>query len=278
MIGGRRRTLRGKTVLLTGAAGGIGQELARALAREGAILILVDRDDEGLRALHAALAPAPVTLRTVDLASPTELDALVASVRGQRLDVLINNAGVVYGRSFARMTPPELERTIDVDLRAVMRLSLGLLPALVESRGFIANIASAAGLAGAGGMCAYSAAKAGVIAFSQALRAELREQGVGVSVICPGFVRTDIVRTSARLGSAAEAPQVERLNRLVRALGQPPGRVVRAVLRSIEEDLGVVPLGGAVKALLVASFLSPRLGAWINSRAYLALKRRGLIT
>jgi short-subunit dehydrogenase len=272
-----RSSLRNRTVLLTGAAGGIGRALARQLAvGEGARLVLVDRDGKGLSRLRAELeaAGAQTTTYECDLRSRGAVEALGEAVRQSPLDVLVNNAGVAFGASFEETTVEEIDAALEVNLVALMHLTRLLLPQLLASpRGFIVNVASAGGLVGAGGMAAYAASKFGVVGFSESLRAELRHRGVGVSAICPAFVRTDIVRNSAAsLTGRAGGAEVESLSSLVWRLGVSPETVARAASRAIQRDEGVVVVGAVPRLLVLAHALFPELSARLNHALYIRLR------
>jgi short-subunit dehydrogenase len=276
LVSRRRFDLRGKRVLLTGAAGGIGTALALRLAKAGALLELADRDEDGLQRLVARLAafPGPAARpHGVDLASPDALDGLCAALGDGPLDVLINNAGIAPGGAFCQQAPATLDAVLDINLRAAMGLTHRLLPRLLERpRAAIASIASMAGLLGPGGLAVYAASKFGLVGFSEALRAELRGR-VGVSVICPPFVRTDIIaRTAAVTCEGAE--QVAGLTALVQRLGLPPDRVARACIEAIAHDRGRVLLGAAPRALLALRALSPSWADRANHAAFRLLARR----
>ncbi|MBI4613826.1 MAG: SDR family oxidoreductase, partial [Planctomycetes bacterium] len=208
----RLKSLEGRHVLVTGAAGGIGSAVARTMfLEEGANIVLTDRNAEGLRELAKELEANParregsrVVVETADLSSGEEIDRLVERLRGERIDVLVNNAGIVHAGPFESMDPGTIDRILAVNLLAVVRLTRGLVSRLRENRGgHIVNIASGAGLFGPGGLAAYAAAKFGVVGFSQSLRAELAAEEIGVSVVCPGYVRTRIVANSLLAGAPA---------------------------------------------------------------------------
>lgn len=278
------RSLDGRHVLLTGAAGGIGRALARLLAKRGCHLTLVDRDGDGLAALQTALrvdGALSITTHTVDLRSRASIDSLVSALAGAPLDVLINNAGIAPGASFAAMDMAEIDAVFETNLMAVITLTHGLLPNLRRAgHAYIANVASAAGLLAPGGLAAYAASKFAVVGFSESLRAELAPQGVGVGAICPAFVRTDIIRNS-RAGapppSVADTNRIDRLHSLVQRLGTSPERVAVAIAEAIEHNRARVVVGGLPRLLLAARVASPRLADWLNQKTYERLSRDDLL-
>lgn len=249
-----------KTVLITGAAGGIGRALTRRLHRDRANLILVDRDADGLSALASELRAHGqyTSLRTfeVDLASALAIDRLGEALVGTKVDVLVNNAGVVLAEPFEEMDVARFEDLLSINLVAVVRLTKALLPQLIDAGGVIVNVASGAGLVAPATLSAYSASKFGVVGFSEALRAELKGR-VSVSVVCPAFVNTEIIAKSlAQLGGVGR--RVRQSEWLVRHLGISPDRMASIIVSAIEDDPGVLPVGAITRVAHLVKRLSPR--------------------
>ncbi len=189
--------IRGRTVLITGAARGIGFESARRLYAHGANLSLVGLEPELLEQRAAELGPRAAAFE----ADVTDWDGLQAAVDGTverfgGIDVTIANAGLGAVGSVMGQDIASFERTIEVNLLGVWRTNRVVLPHVVERRGYILNIASLAAIAHAPLMAAYTASKAGVEAFSDALRQELAPTGTDVGVAYFGFIDTDLVRDS----------------------------------------------------------------------------------
>ncbi|RLB55925.1 MAG: acetoin dehydrogenase [Deltaproteobacteria bacterium] len=279
----RLRTLAGKRVLITGAAGGIGSALARHLLVRGARLVLVDRDEQRLQKLRQRLgeefpgSAADCELFVVDLTVGTELVALVDKLQPQGLDVLINNAGMVLVGAFAEMAPADIDTHLEVNLLAPLRLTRMLLPLLRgRGRAHIVNVASGAGLAAPAGLCAYATSKFGLVGFSEALRAELAGDGIGVSVVCPAFVKTDIVRNSSR-GRDEDTGRVEELNGLVQRLGTSPERVAKKIVRAIEHNRARVVIGLWARPLVALRCFFPGLASRINQLVFSRMKKKGLL-
>lgn len=183
-------------VLLTGGGSGLGLALAQRYARDGARLLIADLDPVRARAAVAALPGAGHLAFEVDVGDDASVAALTAQVDAEAggVDVLVNNAGIASGGPLLGTDMIEWRRLIEVDLLGVVRGTLAFLPGMVErGRGHVVSTASFAGLAGAPGVMSYGVAKAGVVAFSEQLRAEMHGTGVDVSVLCPAFFRTNLL-------------------------------------------------------------------------------------
>ena len=187
--------MRGKRVLITGAARGIGAESARRLAAKGAKVALLGLEPDALKEVAAACGPAAVWFE-VDVTDSDALertiDAAAESLGG--LDVAIANAGVGSGGMVQSMDPAEWERVIDINVVGVYRTVRACLPHLRASRGYVLPVASFAAIAHAPLMSAYAASKAAVEAFSNALRVEIRHQGIDVGVAYFSWIDTEMVR------------------------------------------------------------------------------------
>lgn len=193
------------SILITGASSGIGVALARAFAQRGEALVLTARRVERLEALAAELRQAhgvAVEIAPCDLAQPGAAAGLHADLgrRGLSLKGLVNNAGFGLRGDFEALDPLEAQRMLQVLVQAVLELSRITLPEIGrQPDGFLLNVASLAGLVpGLAGSALYSACKAFLIRFSQALAAEQGADGVRVLVLCPGYVRTEF---HAQLGA-----------------------------------------------------------------------------
>lgn len=182
------------TALVTGASSGIGEATARRLAREpGAELILVARREERLRALAGSL-PCEASYIAVDLTdagAPERVRAHVAE-QGARLTLLVNNAGGSWRGSFAEGGYANVQRHMELNFDAVVRLTEALLPLLRESApSAIVNVASTAGRVARARTGSYSASKFALIGWTDALYAEERAHGVHVGLVLPGFIATE---------------------------------------------------------------------------------------
>jgi len=207
--------LDGKSALVTGASGGIGGAIARALHAAGARVMLAGTRQSALDALAAALG-ARAFVATADLGLADSADALVKAAEGAMggLDILVNNAGLTRDGLALRMKDEDWQAVIDVDLTAAFRLSRAALRGMMRRRwGRIVSITSVVGATGNPGQANYAAAKAGLVGLSKALAAEVAARGITVNCVAPGFIATAMT-------DALAAEQRERL-----AGSIPMGRV-----------------------------------------------------
>jgi NAD(P)-dependent dehydrogenase (short-subunit alcohol dehydrogenase family) len=186
--------LQGKTVLITGAAGGIGSALARAFLAQGAQLLLLDRAAAPLDALVESLHSSQVHSAVCDLNNSAEVAAVAATVKERfgQLDVLVNNAGTEYPTPIADEAPDAMARwsnLLDNNVTSMVRLTQALLPMLPRGASVI-NQSSIWGRIGVAGFSAYAASKHAVVGLTRSLALELGPRGVRVNAVCPGWVRT----------------------------------------------------------------------------------------
>jgi short-subunit dehydrogenase len=189
--------LTGKRVLVTGASSGIGAELARRFAQEGAVVGLVARREERLQAvLDDCRASSPASRLWVrDLSDLEQVDDLAAAALGELggVDVLVNNAGMPKRRKAQALDPGAVEEVSRLNYLSPVRLTLRLLPQMLErGTGRIVNIASVAATLSSPGEAAYSASKAALAVFSEAMAVDLWDTGVRVTVVYPGVVDTEL--------------------------------------------------------------------------------------
>ena len=266
--------LTGRSVLITGAARGLGARLARRFAQAGADLALstrpesrdaLDRLAESLR--HDGIRTVVVT---ADLADPAQRARLVDDCRAElgRIDIMVNNAGIEIPGPFATHPPECMHELIETNLMAPMQLARHVLPEMLErGSGHIVNIAAIAGHLPMPFHATYGAAAAGLLSWSASVREELRGSGVGVSAIAPGFVS----------GTGMHARLAVRPPRAVREV--PSGRVCDAVIDAITHDRGEVLLWpGPIRPWLALMALAPRTSAalwrWSGLRGFLEERAR----
>jgi 3-oxoacyl-[acyl-carrier protein] reductase len=203
--------LTGKTALVTGASGGLGGAIARALHAQGATVALSGTRREALEALAGELG-ARVHVTPCDLSDPSAVEALVpaAETAMGSLDILVNNAGVTRDNLFVLMRDAEWNAVIAVDLTAAFRLARASLKGMMRRRyGRIIGIASIVGVTGNPGQGNYAAAKAGMIGMSKALAGEVASRGITVNCIAPGFIAspmTDALNDKQRVKILATVP------------------------------------------------------------------------
>lgn len=188
-----------RRILITGAGSGLGQALALRYARSGAQVACVDLTVERAELTRAMLAGDEHLALAADVASDTAMQQLYDEIvlEWDGLDVLINNAGIASGGPMVETTMEEWRRLLEVDLLSVVRGCRLFLPGmLAQGSGQILSTASFAGLAGAPNMMTYGVAKAGVVALSEQLRAEMHGRNIKIGVICPSFFRTNLIDTA----------------------------------------------------------------------------------
>ncbi|KAJ56564.1 3-oxoacyl-ACP synthase [Actibacterium mucosum KCTC 23349] len=184
--------LTGKTALVTGASGGIGGEIAKALHAQGAVVGLSGTREEPLQALAAELGECAHVLpcNLSDAEALKELPKRAIEAMGS-LDILVNNAGVTRDNLFMRMSDEEWQTVLNVNLTAAMRLSQAVLRPMMKARwGRIINITSVVGATGNPGQGNYAAAKAGLVGMSKSLAYEVASRGITVNCVAPGFITT----------------------------------------------------------------------------------------
>ena len=184
--------LTGKNALITGASGGIGGAIARALYNAGAEVTLSGTREGPLNELKDALGSRAHVL-TCDLSDKDQVEALpkAANEKMGGLDILVNNAGVTKDNLFMRMSDEEWESVLDVNLTSTFRLCRGVLRGMMKARwGRIVNISSIVGATGNPGQGNYAASKAGMVGMSKSLAAEVASRNVTVNCVAPGFIQT----------------------------------------------------------------------------------------
>lgn len=184
--------LTGKVALVTGATGGIGGEIAKALHKAGATVALSGRKVEALEALKAELGER-AEIFAADLSTAEAADKLIADVVAKcgSLDILVNNAGLTRDTLAMRMDDDKWQEVIDVNLTAPFRLARAAMKTMMKARwGRIINITSIVGVTGNAGQTNYSASKAGMIGWSKSLAQELASRNVTVNCVAPGFIDT----------------------------------------------------------------------------------------
>lgn len=206
--------LKGKKALVTGATGGLGAEIARALHRQGAHVALSGTRKEKLEELAKELGDRAIIL-PCDLSNVESTQKLVSEVEAALggLDVLVNNAGLTQDGLMLRMSDDQWSKVIEVNLNSAFRLSREAIKGMMKKRaGRIINITSIVGVTGNAGQANYAASKAGLIGLSKSLAAEVATRGITVNCIAPGFIEspmTDVLNEKQRERILGEIPQGE---------------------------------------------------------------------
>jgi short-subunit dehydrogenase len=248
-----RMDVRGKTVLLTGASAGLGPHIARRLGRDGAKFVLSARNEAALNQLAGELGEARVVV--ADLSKRGEAERLAAEVG--HVDVLVSNAGVPASGQLETFGIEEIDRALDVNVRAGIVLARLLSPAMVSQKsGHIVFMSSIAGKLPTPGLTIYNATKFAIRGFGLSLREELWGTGVGVSVICPVYVSEAGMWAATGLKPHPFVGEVT------------PAQVADAVATAISKNRGEVDVAGlGMKASLVVQALAPGVFAAAGRRA-----------
>ena len=229
--------LTGKTALVTGASGGIGGAIAKALHGQGATVVLSGTRADALEALKAELG-GRAHIATCNLSDPASVEALPKAAEaalGAPIDILVNNAGITRDNLFMRMKDEEWDQVIAVNLTAAFRLSRGVLRGMMKKRwGRIISITSVVGATGNPGQGNYAAAKAGLVGMSKALAAEVASRNITVNCVAPGFVVTPMTEALTEDQKAALFARIP-----VGRFGQP-GDIGAAVAYLASEEAGYV--------------------------------------
>jgi short-subunit dehydrogenase len=259
--------LTGRTALITGAGSGMGRELALNLANRACHLALVDRNAEAL-AETAALIPAAglrISTHVLDIASREQVAALPAAVLGthKTVDLLFNNAGVALGGMFEQLSEEEFDWLFEINFHGLVRMTRAFLPLLRTSDDArIINLSSLFGLVAPPGQSAYAASKFAVRGFSEALRHELEGSSIGLTVVHPGGVATNIAndaRIARAIGNDAETARARAL--INRSLVMPPARAAAIIIHAAEHRKPRVLVGKDAKLLAAIARIAPA-GYW----------------
>ena len=202
--------LTGQTALVTGASRGIGKEIAVALARAGARVACVSTRDGGCDKTLAACREAggmdPVAF-AADVGDVASVNALAKSVQGafdNRLDVLVNNAGITRDGVFLRMQPEDFDEVVRVNLRGAFLVTKAFMRGMAKARtGRVIHVGSIVGATGNAGQVNYAASKAGLLGLTKSLAKELGSRSVTINAVAPGFIETDMTDAIPEAGKAA---------------------------------------------------------------------------
>jgi NAD(P)-dependent dehydrogenase (short-subunit alcohol dehydrogenase family) len=263
----------GMQVLITGAASGIGRACALAMGERGLRLLLTDIDAAGLAETCRMVEAAGGTVAVQRVADVTQIDAvtaLAAEVHAQHgaLDVLMNVAGVGVFGVVEDMQHADWRRVIDVNLWGTIHTVEAFVPAMIQARrGHLVNIGSLAGLVGMPFHSAYITSKWAVVGLSEALRCDLHQHRIGVSVVCPGAVATPMRYSAAILGIDPQRPELLALRQRFDRQAVTPETVARLACAAIERNRFLVRTSWDVVLLHALQRFTPRLSRLIMNQA-----------
>jgi len=230
--------LKGKKVIITGAAGGQGRAACKRFAEEGARILATDLAPDSARDIEA-IAPGAISHLAADVTKPDGIRSIVdraLTLFGESVDVLYNNHGVIVGKHFLETTLEEWDRVHDVDLKSVFFLSQRVAPHMRPGSSII-NISSVGGLVAMENMSAYAAAKGGLAMLTKAMALDLSPRGIRVNAIAPGAIDTPMPREFIK-----DLPDKERLwalmeeRHMMKRFGQPHEVVAMAVFLASDES------------------------------------------
>lgn len=265
-VRGDRREVCGKLALVTGAGAGIGRATAVELARGGARkIVLADRDRvaaaETADAVRAACAEAAVY--QVDVSDEDAMNELAAQVRNEHgvVDILVNNAGIGMAGRFLETSSANWEDIMGVNVGGVISGSRAFGAQMVErgEGGTIINVASAAAFLPSKSMVAYSTTKAAVLALSESLRADFADEGISVTAVCPGFVNTNIAKSTIYAGMDAQQQERARgkADAAYRRRNFTPEATAKAIVKAIKTGPAVLPIAAESRIGYAMRRISP---------------------
>ncbi|MCV7197025.1 SDR family oxidoreductase [Mycobacterium angelicum] len=263
---GGPRAVRGKLALVTGAGAGIGRATAVELANQGAAkVVIVDRDvdaaNETADAVRAACAEAAVY--QVDVSDEAAMNDLAAQVLKEHgvVDILVNNAGIAVAGRFLETTSQHWDDIIAINVRGVISGSRAFAAQMVErgEGGTIINVSSGAAFMPSKSMVAYSTTKAAVLAFSESLRADLADEGITVTAVCPGFVNTNIAKSTVYAGLTAEQQERARqkADTAYRRRNFTPEATAKAIVKAVKKGPPVLPVAAESRIGYALRRISP---------------------
>lgn len=266
------KRLHNKLALVTGGGSGIGQATALAFAREGARLILVDINEQGLQVTASQITGlgGEVETHIVNVADANDMAALADTVHQQHgaLDILVNNAGIAAAGCFLDTTLDAWDKVLDINLKGVVHGCHFFLPAMVAARnqGIVVNTASAASFVAPRDMSIYATSKFAVFGFSESLRCEMAEHNIQVTVICPGIVNTPLISNTLVEGDLKEKGLREKAVSFYEKRNYPPEKVAQAILRGVIKRRSVVPVSPEAWASYFAKRFVPGFVEWVGRR------------
>ncbi len=259
-------TFENRSAIVTGGASGIGRAVCEALGARGAVVTVADLDEAGAERVAQGIRDrgGRAQGKAIDVRDAGAVQKLVDDVAAGhgRLDYMFNNAGIAIGGEERDVSLDDWNRVLDIDLHGVVhgvRADYALM--VRQGSGHIVNTASVAGLVPCPGEASYGAAKFGVVGLSYALRAEGAALGVKVSVVCPGFIDTPILKTSPIRGNVDRGKLLAMTPKAM-----APDRCARVILRGVEKNRSTILVTRHAKALWYLSRVSPDATIWLGTK------------
>jgi short-subunit dehydrogenase/pimeloyl-ACP methyl ester carboxylesterase len=268
VVGTGRRDVRGKLALVTGAGAGIGRATALELARKGArAVMIVDRDLAAAKETAAAVRDVgtDAAVYQADVGDETAMNKLAAQVNDEHgvVDILVNNAGIGMAGRFLETTPAHWDNILAVNLRGVLNGSRAFGTQMVDrgQGGTIINVSSAAAFLPSKSMIAYGTTKAAVLAFSESLRADLADDGITVTAVCPGFVNTNIAKSTVYAGLTFDEQERARhkADAAYRRRSYTPEATAKAIVKAVKRGPAVLPIAAESRVGHAMRRISPSL-------------------
>jgi len=273
------RIFDGATAIVTGGASGIGQALAEELAKRGCEVVLADLQIELAEEVASEVNASGGRAKAVkiDVTNFSAMEQLVQETvkRTGRLDYIFNNAGIVIGGSVILYGIEDWNQIVDVNLRGVVNGIQAAYKVMMEQGfGHIVNTASMAGLMPGPGNVAYTMTKHAVVGLSKSLRAEAKQMGVRVSVLCPGVVRTPILEGGGKYGKMLVDIPPEQIRRLLEKLKpMSPDLFAKKVLNSVAKNKAIIIVPTWWKLFWWINRLSPSLGIFLAQRRFQKMQK-----
>jgi len=261
-----------KVALVTGAGSGIGRATAMALARSGARLVLCDINEKALDVVTSAIgAESCLLAQRVDVSKREEMQSFSNAVhkRVEALDILVNNAGVYVTGGILDLSLEDWDWVLGIDLWGMIHGAHFFVPKMAarEQGGHIVNVSSMYGYWVSPKVIGYLTAKFGVFGFSEALREDLRGTGIGVSTICPGMIKTNLLESTRFRNTDDEAALRSHIEATYTRRNYGPEKVARAIVKAVKRNQRLVLVSPESKIMYHMDRLCPPLSRWIARTA-----------
>ena len=257
-------TFKGKTAIVTGGTAGIGLATARELAERGSSIAIIGRNEVAIKDICEELGTKypkqKITGYKLDLSNISEIPKTVEKIVAdhKRIGLLVNNAGIAMGGKIDELSLEDIESIFTINFRSQVAMIKEVLPLLKKTKGsHIANVSSIFGIIAPSGQSAYAASKFAVRGFSEVLRQEMKDFGIGVSTIFPGGVKTNIA-INAKVGQHADAERVKNdAKKFESNFTMTPEYAAKVIVNGIEKRKPRIIIGGMTKFMDFMARLMP---------------------